>query len=91
MEKIVQDDLAELVKFESEEIDLDQINLNQVMVGWSEIEDFIQILEEENKNFIGFLKSLGYDVAQIDVISRLGEKFNQDNSGYFRSLSRFEQ
>ena len=82
MEKIVQDDLAELVKFESEEIDLDQINLNQVMVGWSEIEDFIQILEEENKNFIGFLKSLGYDVAQIDVISRLGEKFNQDNSGY---------
>lgn len=82
MEKIVQDDLAELVKFESEEIDLDQISLNQAMSGLSEIKDFIQILEEENKNFIRFLKSLGYDMAQIDVISRLGERFNQTNSGY---------
>ena len=81
MEKIVQDDLAELVKFESEEIDLDQINVNQIVSKLSENADYIENLEFENRMFAEFLSGLGYTQVQISDIAMMGAGFNQTNSG----------
>ena len=78
MEKIVQDGLAELVKFESEEIDLDHIALGKLTSGLVELESYIKDLERENINYLRFIQSLGYSLAQAYEIAELGDTFNQD-------------
>ena len=78
MENIFQDDLAELVEFESEGIDLDHVALGKLTSGLVELEGYIKDLERENINYLRFIQSLGYSLAQAYEIAELGDKFNQD-------------
>ena len=73
--------MEDLVKFESEEIDLEELDLNQIVSKLSENADYIENLEFENRMFAEFLESLGYSNEQISDISMIGARFNQTNSG----------
>lgn len=73
--------MEDLVKFESEEIDLGELDLNQIVSKLSENADYIENLEFENRMFAEFLESLGYSNEQISDIAMMGNGFNQTNSG----------
>ena len=67
--------MEDLLKFESEEIDLDKLELKQIVSKLEENVDYIENLEFENRMFAEFLESLGYTQEQISNIAMTGVGF----------------